>query len=301
MFVLHSIFLFQFGDRYWPQTKCELTGGADIVTAASCLVRETLYGQVGQQVENPFIRLEFVVSNIKHIFSQSEEQLQCDRAEFENACMLQEVAVVICHQFLTGVLQWRLTLLQLSSDLHARSLEPIQSDQLVLVRVSYQQPFPQFARLVGLREESWLFSNFLPFRMMEDAALPSSFITSPRSAPSVRPRLWPLEEVLSDLRAWLNLNSAEPKFQRWSRLNEENTSYAVPEPNKIHHVWCFHRCEADSFAWETFHFSLSEAQYVSRSWGTIHLWTTPIEAVEQMGRETTLECKTSSASANPWP
>lgn len=194
--------------------------------------------------------------------------------------MLHEIAVIICHQFLTEVLQWRLVFLKLSFDLHARSLEPIQSDQLVLVRVSYQQPFPQFARLVGLWEESWLFSNFFPFRMIEDAA--QFFYNVSQLCPFSGLR----RKFFQTCRAWLNLNLGEQKFQRWLRLNEENTSYAVPEPNKIYLVGCFHRCDA-SFAWEKYPFSLSKAQYISCSWGTIYLWTTPIEAVEQMGGEMT--------------
>lgn len=114
------------------------------------------------------IHLKFIFSNVKHILSELEEQLTSAQ---KCLCMLHEITVIICHQSLSG----RLMFLKLSSHLHARSLEPIQSDQLVLIRVSYQQPFPQFARLVGLQEESWLSSNFFPFRMMDYAALSPTF------------------------------------------------------------------------------------------------------------------------------
>lgn len=149
-----------------------------------------------------------------------EEQIQYAKAELECVCMMHEIAVIICRQSLTGVLQLPLTFLKLCGNISGANPEW----SIVLVRVSYQQLFPQFARLVGLWEESWLFSNVFPFRMIEDTALSPTFSSAEfffKRLPDLRSwygPVWPPEEVLSDLGAWSNLNLGEQKSQRWFKI-----------------------------------------------------------------------------------
>lgn len=130
-------------------------------------------------------------------------------------------------------------------------------------------------------------------------------LTPPRSEPSIRPCLSPQGDVLSDLRAWLNSNLGEQKSQWRSKSNEEGTVSAVSEPNKIHHVWCcFHRCEVDSFAWETFHLSQGticvlflgsdlSLDHTYRGWGTDETW---LQVHLDLGLNSNI-----TTSANLWP
>lgn len=177
---------------------------------------------------------------------------------------MHESAVIICHQSLTGVLQWPLTFLELSCDLRARSLELIQSDQLFLFVSLTSNFFPSLhawldcGKSPGCFQTSFLSEWWRTLHSRRPSVRQSSFLNVSQICALGMALSGLRRKFFSDLLiAWLNLNLGEQKSQRWSRLNEENTISVAPEPNKTHHIGCFHRCEADSFARETFHFSLS--------------------------------------------